>query len=213
MTDCRFRDCRELDVCLERLGQTKITDYNLGTDSHDCESAFAWWFLSAKLVWYHFVPHIDGLRKKPWWLCRHFGLASSHLLQPHQAMPCALCLCDSLEPAPTKGFRCSSCTFTCHLCVPGQFSSNCTWAFAGLKREFRQHWCWFMHVPVVWVLIILSIQLSCNHAARCQLPEWKVVSQMFGSQTCLFSRFERKREKYEAMINGDKSNYVEQILL
>lgn len=79
--------------------------------------------------------------------------------------------------------------------------------------SFAKHWCWFMHVPVVWVLVILSIQLSCNHAARCGLPKRKVVSQMSGSQTYLFSRFERKREKYEAMINEVKSNYVEQILL
>lgn len=133
MTDCRFRDCRELDVCLERLGQTKITDDNLGTDSHDCKSAFAWWFLSAQLVWYHFVLHIDGLRKKPWWLCRHFGLASSNLRQPHRAMPCALCLCDSVCAEPTKGFSCSSCGWTCRLCVPGQFSSDCTSAFAGFE--------------------------------------------------------------------------------
>ncbi len=78
---------------------------------------------------------------------------------------------------------------------PASFQVTAPELSLDLKREFRWHWFWSMHVPVVWVRGILSIQLSCNHAARCGLPQWQVVSQMFGSQTYLFRRFERKRER------------------
>eukprot|EP00434_Breviolum_minutum_P026549 symbB.v1.2.023469.t1/scaffold2148.1/size153101/7 len=54
-----------------------------------------------------FARNLDGFADISAWLLPIF------------AMPCALCLSDSLcaEPAPTKGFSCSSCAFTCRLCV------------------------------------------------------------------------------------------------
>ena len=50
--DCRFRDRRELDVCLERIGQTKIRRIrqfrHVGTDSHDCEFCFCCFLVISK---------------------------------------------------------------------------------------------------------------------------------------------------------------------
>lgn len=131
-----------------------------------------------------------------------------------RAMPCALC--DSLcaQPAPTKGFSCSSCAWTCRLCVPGQSSSNCSFCFLGVSPALIlvcDVFACSCRVSSCYFVLLIILQSCCQvwiAWMKSGVPDvW--LSDLPFQQVW---KKEREREKYEEMINADKSDYVEQTL-